>query len=102
MCKSGGFNLTKFVKQQGAASNHSWKKKRKEGLKGKDLSGDFLNDKALGIYWYTEKDMFSFKINLDGKPITKQGLLSMISSTYDPLGFAAPFVLEGRKILQSL
>ena len=29
-------------------------------------------------------------------------MLSMISSIYDPLGFAAPFVLEGRRILQSL
>ena len=26
----------------------------------------------------------------------------MISSTYDPLGFAAPFILEGRRILQGL
>ena len=29
-------------------------------------------------------------------------MLSMISSPYDLLGFAAPFVLEGRRILQSL
>ena len=29
-------------------------------------------------------------------------MLSMISSIYDPLGFAAPFVLEERRILQSL
>ena len=28
-------------------------------------------------------------------------MLSMISSIYDPLGFAAPFILEGR-ILQGL
>ena len=29
-------------------------------------------------------------------------MLSMISSIYDPLGFAAPFILEGRRILQGL
>ena len=46
--------------------------------------------------------MLSFKINLDRKPITKRGLLSMISSVYNPLGYAAPFVLEGRRILQRL
>ena len=75
--------------------------KRKEGVKDKDLFGDLPNDKALGICWNIEKDTFS-KINLDRKPITKRGLLSMISSIYDPLGYAAPFVLEGRRILQLL
>ena len=29
-------------------------------------------------------------------------MLSMISSIYDPLGFEAPFILEGRRILQGL
>ena len=29
-------------------------------------------------------------------------MLSMISSIYDPLGFAAPFILVGRRILQGL
>ena len=29
-------------------------------------------------------------------------MLSTISSVYDPLGIAAPFVLEGQKILQKL
>ena len=74
----------------------------KEGVKDKDLSGDLSKDKALGICWNIEKDTFSFKINLDRKPITKRGLLSMISPIYDPLGYAAPFVLEGRRILQRL
>ena len=29
-------------------------------------------------------------------------MISVISSIYDPLGFAAPFVLKGWKILQNL
>ena len=39
---------------------------------------------------------------MDRKTITKRGLLSIISSIHDPLAFAAPFVLEGRRILQRL
>ena len=39
---------------------------------------------------------------MDRKPITKTGLLSMISSMYDALAFASPFVLEGRRILERL
>ena len=33
------------------------------------------------------------------KPKTKRGMLSTRSSAYDPLGFVAPFILQGR-ILQ--
>ena len=102
MCKSGGFNLTKFMSNSKELLATIPEEKRKEGVKDKDLSGDLPNDKALGICWNIEKDTFSFKINLDRKPITKRGLLSMISSIYDPLGYAAPFVLEGRQILQRL
>ena len=102
MCKSGGFNLTKFLSNSKELLATIPEEKRKEGVKDKDLSGDLPNDKALGICWNIEKDTFSFKINLDRKPITKRGLLSMISSIYDPLGYAAPFVLEGRRILQRL
>ena len=71
--------------------------KRKECVKNKDLSGNFPNDKALGMCWNIENKTFSFKINLDRKPITKRGLLSMIISIYDPLGFAVFFMLERRK-----
>ena len=102
MCKSGAFNLTKFMSNSKELLATIPEEKRKEGVKDKDLSGDLPNDKALGICWNIEKDTFSFKINLDRKPITKRGLLSMISSIYDPLGYAAPFVLEGRQILQRL
>ena len=51
---------------------------------------------------YVQNLEVSFKINLDGKAITRRDLLSMMSSIYNPLSFAAPFVLEGRGMLQSL
>ena len=102
MCKSGGFNLTKFMSNSKELLATIPEEKRKEGVKDKDLSRDFPNDKVLRICWNIEKDTFSVMVNLDRKPITKRGLLSMISSIYDPFGFAVPFVLEGRRILQRL
>ena len=66
------------------------------------MSGNLPTDKALGICCNVADDTFSFKIKLDRTSLTKSTMLSMISSIYDPLGFAAPFVLEGRRILQSL
>ena len=98
MCKSGGFNLTKFMSNTKELLATIPEEKRKD-VKDKDLSGDLPNNKPLGICWDIE-DTFSFKINLDGKPIAQRGLLSR--SIYNPLGFATPSVLDGRRILQSL
>ena len=35
-------------------------------------------------------------------PLTRRGILGTISSIYDPLGLAGPFILKGRKILQQI
>ena len=89
MYKSGGFSFTKLMTNSKELLATIPEKKRKEGVKDKGLSEDLPNKKALRICWYIEKDTFFFKNNLDRKPITKTGLLSMISSIYDPFGFAA-------------
>ena len=49
MCKSGGFNLTKFMSKSKELLATIPEAKRKEGVKDKDLFGDLPNDKALGI-----------------------------------------------------
>ena len=36
------------------------------------------------------------------KPLTRKGLLAILSSIYDPLGLVSPFLLKGRKIIQEL
>ena len=33
-------------------------------------------------------------------PLTKRGILATVSSIFDPIGFVAPVLLEGKKILQ--
>ena len=102
MCKSGGFNLTKFVSNSKELLQSIPEQQRQQGTKDQDLPGDVPTDKVLGICWNIADDIFSFEIKLDRKSLTKRTMLSVISSIYDPLGFAAPFVLEGRRILQSL
>ena len=61
-----------------------------------------LEDRALGVYWKVEGDELGFKSQQMSKPLTKQGILSMLSSVYDPLGIASPFILGARKVMQEL
>ena len=37
-----------------------------------------------------------------GKPSTRRGLLSVLSSVYDPLGLGIQFMLKGTQIIQQL
>ena len=100
-CKAGGFHLTKFISNSKKLLLSIPESQRKIDVKDQDLSGQLPNEKALGICWVTDNDAFTFKIKLDERPLTERVMLSVISSIYNPLRFAAPFVLEER-ILQSL
>ena len=51
--------------------------------------------RSLGVCWDLETDAFTFKVPLPEKPFTRRGVLSIVNSVYDPLGFAVPVVLKG-------
>ena len=59
-------------------------------------------ERALGIHWCVESDQFNFRITLKDQPPTRRGILSTVASMYDPLGFVAPFVLNGKRVLQEM
>ena len=102
MCNSGGFHLTKFISNNKELLLSVPEHQRRMGVKDLDLSGDLPNEKALEICWKLREDIFSHKLKLEAGTLTKSIMLSMINSIYDLLGFAAPFILEGRRILQGL
>ena len=69
-------------------------------LKNVDISTRLIpEERPLGMNWCPESDKFIFKIQLKEKPMTRRGVLSTISTIYDPLGIAGPYLLEGKKIL---
>ena len=58
--------------------------------------------KALGMLWVADEDVLSFnKINTDvGTSFTKRKFLKVLATVFDPLGFLAPFVIQGKIIMQ--
>ena len=107
MCEEGGFGLAKFVSNSKDVLVSIPEVEIKKGLQ--DLIWDFkiklgtlITEKALGIHWNIEEDKLGFDVNLKDKPRKKRGMLSMVSSIYDPLGLVSPFVLERRQIIQVL
>ena len=56
----------------------------------------------LGMQWCAKSYTFGFRIIVKDKPLTGRGILSSVSSTYDPLGFPAPFTPTAKKLLQDL
>ena len=84
--------------REGIPENH-----RREGVKDTDLVNEELpTERALGVHWNVEKDQLCFKLSLKTENIARRGTLSTLSSFYDTLGLASPFILRGKKILQDL
>ena len=94
-----GFNLTKFMSNSRAVKKTIPVSKRGEPTMDLDLDR-FPIQRALGVKWNMDKDTFSFQVNNLDKPDTMRGVLSCVSSFYDPQGFAAPVVLLARHLLQ--
>lgn len=57
---------------------------------------------VLGMKWRVNSDTSSFNVTLDEKPATRRGILSTVASVFDLLGFLAPFLRLGKKILQEM
>ena len=103
ICARGGMRLHKFISNSKEVIAKIAPDDRAKGVKDLDLHNDVLPiERALGVQWCVESDTFQFRIVLQDKPLTRRGILSTISSVYDPLGFLAPVILTGRQILQSL
>ena len=63
---------------------------------------------SLGLTWNVEADKYVWKVLakiqrlLEEKPMTRRGVLSVVSSLFDPLGFIAAFIIKAKLFLQDL
>ena len=103
VCARGGFRLNKWVCNERTVLSQIPKEDHAKGIKTLDLSRDQLPlERALGVQWDVEGDAFTFSVTNKHKPLTRRGILSAVSSIYDPLGFLAPVILTAKQILQCL
>jgi len=103
ICAKGGLRLHKFVSNSHAVIQSIPSSECSIEAKTKYLTfNDMPLERALGIHWSNGEDSFRFNNTLKDQPVTCRGILSNVASIYDPLGFLAPYVLTGKRILQEM
>lgn len=101
LLQEGGFRLTKFLSNRREVLQAIPAKERASPTLDLDLDQLPIN-RTLGLCWDAETDEFYFTSISTNKPATKRGILSVVSSLFDPLGFLAPYVLPIKALLQEL
>ena len=93
LLKKGGFRLTKWISNSRKVIDAIDESERAKQLKSLDLDSSLPTERMLGIQWNAETDMFGLRIQMQEPTNTRRGILAMMCSVYDPLGFVGPFVL---------
>ena len=102
-CQDHGFHLTKFISNDPAVLIGLPDKECAKNQRVLDFNiKESFTERALGVQWKLQTDTFGFSINTKENTHTRRGILSAVSSIYDPLGFISPVILPAKKILQDL
>ena len=101
LLQKGGFRLTKWTANKQVVLDTIPSGERSKKLIEREFDAP-LEDRALGVYWNVDKDSLGYRVTRTHRPATKRGILSVLSSVYDPLGLAGPFILRARMIVQDL
>lgn len=98
-----GFNLIKWTSNNRKVVEAIPVEDRSKQVKDLDLSKEALQvERALGIKWDVQEDRLEYKTLIKEKPLTRRGLLRIVSSIYDPLGYLSPFILRAKLLMQKL
>ena len=102
LLRNRGFRLTKFLlNNKDLLQSISEEDRAKSNTTEND---GILSScrRILGVLWDNEEDCFKFHVKLKDGPFTRRGLLSALSSVFDPLGFLALLILAAKLLLQDL
>ena len=107
LLQKGGFKLTKWLSNDREVLTAIPEGERASSVVNLDVD-DLPTETALGLKWNVEEDVFTWAVDDDtlvqtrGKAITRCGILSAVSSLFDPLGMIAPFIMKAKLLLQEL
>ena len=103
LCARGGFTVHKIVSNTVDVVKSVPVESRCAGLQKLDVgSGSLPVERTLGVEWDTETDTFSIHVRPRTKDVNRRGILSVVSSVFDPLGLVSHFVLKGKLLLREL
>ncbi|XP_053395836.1 uncharacterized protein LOC128555987 [Mercenaria mercenaria] len=98
----GGFRLTKWLSYSRKVIDSIPEAERAPSVVKLEPGTSLPSDRALGVIWNVNDDTLSLKVKLRDKPLTRRGILSVVSSIFDPLGLASPVTLQAKAIIQKL
>ncbi|XP_068204704.1 uncharacterized protein [Palaemon carinicauda] len=103
LCRDGGFRLNQWTSSSKQILAAIPREERDDSVAVLDLNKDELpTERALGIHWNMSIDVFTFRIVLKDKPFNRRGVLSVVASIYDPLGYLSPVTLIAKILLQEM
>ena len=102
LCEKGGFTLSKWISNSRTVLLSVMEERRANKMMELDLDSDHFPIERALLQWCIGTDMFQFKTLVREQPQTRRGILSLVSSLYDPLGFLAPFSLPAKLLLQEI
>ncbi|XP_050293693.1 uncharacterized protein LOC126734196 [Anthonomus grandis grandis] len=108
-------NITKILNSAGFQLR-KWLCNDKAILKEFELFSDLDNsvvnigegeqNKTLGVYWDSNDDIITYKVNICNalplKIISKRSILSVVCQVFDPLGLVGPIIIKAKLIIQEL
>ena len=102
LLQGGGFELAKLSSNLPEVLKGLPAKRLASELNQVDLSPEIPKQKTLGLVLYPQEDVLGVKVSEVAYPVTRRGLLSLVMSIFDPLGFLSPFLLPLKLLLQRL
>ncbi|XP_052260761.1 uncharacterized protein LOC127864910 [Dreissena polymorpha] len=98
----GGFRLTKWLSNSRKVLDAIQESERATSIVQLDPGNALPTERTLGVTWNINEDAIRFEIKLTEKPLTRRGILSVVSSIFDPLGLVSPVTLRAKAIIQQL
>ena len=102
LMKMGGFRLTKWLSNSRNVLRLIPESERAPSVVSLNPCDDLPRDRALGINWDVNDDKIKFIVQVADRPFTRRGILSIVSSIFDPLGLVSPITLRAKAIVQDL